>query len=254
MCPPGTIARVKIPKNLANAANGTLLKSLMPFCRSCGVGEYQDNYDQTNCLKCHENFTSPRKSISLEKCYKQVEDSCSETTCGKNGKCIPNGVFFHCECDDGYYGQKCELKDDQCLLTPCYNGGICKPHNNTDIQCACPDGFVGDYCELLDEPCSFKNCLNGAQCIEIGSDAICECLPGFEGDLCDHKIPQDFCASSPCDFGTIECVNGEDDYQCICGASRIGKRCHLTPCDFKPCEGISICVNYNITKATKESF
>jgi hypothetical protein len=255
MCPPGSFARIKTPKNQAIAANGTLLKTLMPFCRTCNVGEYQPNYDQINCLTCPENYTSPRGSKSINDCYKQIEDSCDEKTCGKNGKCIPSGIFYHCECNIGFYGKKCEKKDNPCLLTPCFNNGTCEAYNSTDVKCACPIGYVGDFCELLDEPCSLKNCQNGAQCTEIGSDAFCECLPGFEGDLCEQRIQQDFCASLPCDSdGTIECVNKYDDYECICGESRIGKRCHLTPCDYKPCPGISICVNYQVKQATKESF
>lgn len=255
MCPPGSFARTKIPKNSSSFANGTLLKTLMPFCRSCGVGEYQPEYDQTICLQCPRNYTSPRGSASIENCYKKFEDSCTDKTCGANGKCIPSGNFYTCECADGFYGQKCEIKHDRCTLSPCFHGGTCQVLNDTNVQCICPDGFVGDFCEIVDEPCSLKNCQNGAECTEIGSDAICECLIGFEGDLCDKRVQVDHCASSPCDESrSSNCVNLIDDYECTCIDGGMGKRCHLTPCDYKPCKRNAICINYNVTNATQESY
>lgn len=255
MCPPGSFARTKIPKNSSSYASGTLLKTLMPFCRSCGVGEFQPKYDQTSCESCPSNYTSPRGSASSGNCYKKFEDSCTEKTCGEHGKCISSGSFYTCECEDGFYGQKCEIKLDQCTLSPCFNGGACKLDDSSNVQCVCPDGFVGDFCEIPDEPCSLKNCQNGAECNEFGTDAICECLSGFEGDLCEKRVQIDHCASSPCDeLKSTSCVNRKDDYECKCAEGAMGKRCHLTPCDFKPCKGNSICVNFLMINVTQESY
>lgn len=250
MCPPGSFARVKAPKK---SLQNVLVKTLMPFCRSCNIGEYQSRYDQASCDTCPDNMTSDRGSKSVENCYEKYEKSCSDTTCGDHGKCIPSGSFYTCECLDGYFGQKCELKQDQCSVKPCFNGGLCEHFNETEITCTCPTGFNGAFCELIHDPCSQKNCQNGAQCNEIEGDATCDCLPGFEGDFCEQNIQIDFCASSPCISGAT-CVNRHDDYQCVCDAGALGKRCHLTACDYKPCPEHAICVNMNLEKATKLSF
>lgn len=190
------------------------------------MGEYQSEYDKTSCNKCPENMTSDRGSKSIESCFEMNEKSCEEKTCGEHGKCIPSGVFYSCECDGGFYGQKCELKQDQCVTSPCYNGASCRHFNETDVICECPTGFHGAFCESVFDPCSQKNCQNGAQCIEFDWDATCDCLPGFDGEVCERQIPMDFCESSPCAAGAT-CVNQIDDYQCICDSGSIGKRCHL---------------------------
>lgn len=249
LCPPGTLARVKIPKKNATIV---LLKTLMPFCKSCNIGEYQADYDQTTCNKCPNNMISDRGSKSVESCYERYDQSCNETTCG-HGKCILSGSFYTCECQEGFYGQKCEIKQDLCLIMPCYNGGICTHKNETDITCECPVGFNGIFCESIDDPCHQKNCQNGAQCVEFDEKARCDCLPGYQGENCEKKIPIDYCESSPCINGVI-CMNKEDDYECICDIGVIGKRCHLTACDYKPCPLNAICVNLNLERATKESY
>lgn len=225
----------------------------MPFCRSCSVGEYQSQYDQISCEKCPDGKTSERGSKSIENCYDRYENSCDDSTCGKHGKCISNEAFYICECPDEYFGQKCELKQDLCAMSPCFNGGICRPFNNTSVNCDCTSGYTGSFCESIIDPCSQKNCQNGAVCNELLGDATCDCLPGYDGELCDHQVQIDFCASSPCNNGAT-CVNRIDDYECICEAGAMGKRCHLSACDFQPCPKNAICVNLNVFKSTKESF
>jgi Tyrosine-protein kinase ephrin type A/B receptor-like/EGF-like domain len=155
LCPPGTFARIKTPKKSTSAG-----KTLMPFCRSCGIGEYQPDYDQTSWNKCPEGMTSDRGSKSIDNCYERHEKSCDAKTCGDHGKCIPSGVFYTCECDEGFYGQKCELKQDLCATSPCYNGATCRHLNETDVQCICRDGFIGAFCENINDPCNQKNCQN----------------------------------------------------------------------------------------------
>jgi Tyrosine-protein kinase ephrin type A/B receptor-like/EGF-like domain len=250
LCPPGNFARVKTPKK----SNTTvLLKSLMPFCRSCGVGEYQELYDQITCNKCPDGMTSERGSNSIDHCYEKYEKSCDDSTCGAHGKCIAIGAFYTCECLDGYYGQKCELKQDLCAISPCFNGGTCNFFNETSVFCECPAGYIGAFCESVNEPCSQKNCLNGANCNDIDNEASCDCLPGFQGDFCERQVQMDFCESSPCSSGAT-CVNGVDNYECICEVGMMGKRCHLTACDYTPCPKNAICVNLNHEKTTKDSF
>lgn len=101
-CPPGTVARIKVPKN--KKTNETLIKSLMPFCKACDLGEYQPFYDQTECLKCPEGFTSSRGARTLADCFQRIEQPCALLPCGKNGECIADNNFYHCDCDEGFIG------------------------------------------------------------------------------------------------------------------------------------------------------
>ncbi|KAL7020531.1 hypothetical protein ACKWTF_011569 [Chironomus riparius] len=249
MCGPGNFARMKILKKNSTAANP---KTLMPFCRSCGIGEYQSKYDQTTCDECPEGLTSERASTSIDDCYKRFEDSCNSTTCGDHGECIQTDSFYSCECDDGFYGQNCEIAENPCSSAPCFNDGICKAINET-FTCECPPEYQGLFCEYIDEPCNQKDCQNGANCYEINEEAFCECMPGFQGDLCETRIPIDFCASSPC-FENATCVNKNDYYECICEEGSMGKRCQLQPCDYGPCPENSVCHNIKSTRVTKDSY
>lgn len=248
MCPPGTYQRVKAPKK-ANI----IVKTLVPFCRVCDIGEYQPDYDQSLCLKCPDGLTSDRGSKTIDSCYIKYESPCNETTCGDHGNCTENGAFYYCDCLDDYYGQQCELKQDLCVIMPCYNNGMCKHLNDTDVSCECQTGFNGPYCEFVDDPCSSKNCFNGASCHEIEGEAFCECLEGFDGDTCEHQIPIDYCGNAPCANGGT-CINHSNGYECVCDAGTIGRRCHLTACDYKPCPENALCVNLQLERATKESY
>lgn len=250
LCSPGNYARIKTPKKNNTTA---VMKTLMPFCRSCGVGEYQSEYDQISCDKCPNGMTSDRGSKSIESCYDRYEKSCDESTCGEHGKCLSSGSFYTCECQDNFYGQKCELKQDECSVSPCFNGGFCKTSNDTAVICECLEGFNGAFCENVNDPCNQKNCQNGANCNEFDGEATCDCLPGFDGDFCEQKVQIDFCESSPCVNGAT-CVNELDDFKCVCDVGAIGKRCHLAACDFKPCPENAICVNLNVERSSKESF
>lgn len=226
----------------------------MPFCRSCSVGEFQSKHDQTSCEMCPDGKTSERGAKSIESCYEKHESSCDNFTCGENGKCISNEGFYICECQNEYYGEKCELSQDHCKITPCLNGGTCiNNFNESLVRCECVPGYEGKFCEGFHDPCSIKSCLNGAFCKELFGNASCECLDGFEGDQCEKQIQVDFCARSPCE-NEAKCFNKINDYECVCTAGWIGKRCHLMPCDYKPCPKNANCLNLKHFNATKESY
>ena len=235
-CLPGTAARVKVSKN--KRTNDGLIKSLMPFCRTCNVGEYQPLYDQTECKKCPRDYTSLRGSKSPDDCFVKLDKPCQSKPCGVNGRCIPDHSLYHCECAEGFTGSKCELQEE-CMSAPCFNGGTCSYLNNTIVQCKCLPGFEGEFCEQVSDPCEGFLCENGGSCMEYNNELICQCMEGYEGDSCE--LLSDHCLSSPCVNGA--CRTTVDGYTCNCTIGSIGKRCHLTPCDFLPCHENAICVN-----------
>ena len=41
------------------------------------------------------------------------------------------------------------ISEDYCYPNPCLNGGLCVPvSNSTDTLCECQDGYFGEHCEL----------------------------------------------------------------------------------------------------------
>ena len=136
------------------------------------------------------------------------------------------------------------------MSAPCFNGGICSYINHTIISCECPFDFQGEFCEQAIDPCESYVCENGGTCAEQNNELICDCPHGYEGESCE--MLSDHCLSSPCVNG--ECRNTADGYTCDCTAGNIGKRCHLTPCDFLPCHENSICSIKHELPSTKNSF
>lgn len=56
-------------------------------------------------------------------------------------------------CEHGYTqsldGKNC-TDDDECLNSPCMNGGVCKNLDRGEgFYCICPEGFSGDLCNAL---------------------------------------------------------------------------------------------------------
>lgn len=103
MCPPGTMARVRL------RANQKYQNSLMPFCRKCIPGQYQPNYNQVKCMPCPLGMSSPRGAISITNCFSDRKHICeiNSAICGPHGICVPeneNQYLYTCLCEDGYTG------------------------------------------------------------------------------------------------------------------------------------------------------
>ena len=56
-----------------------------------------------------------------------------------------------------------EVDINECLNTPCHNGGTCA---NTDgsFNCMCSAGFMGDICDIDINECESDPCQNGGTC------------------------------------------------------------------------------------------
>ncbi|XP_037922099.1 sushi, von Willebrand factor type A, EGF and pentraxin domain-containing protein 1-like isoform X3 [Hermetia illucens] len=253
-CPPGTAAKIKIPrKKLRPEVTNT--HSLMPFCRKCNPGEYQSEYDQTQCEKCPSGHTSPRGATSRSECTLERPNPCimNPKICGPNGVCITDSNVqssYYCQCDQGFDGPHCEHAVDLCVSAPCFNHGSCNKVNATTVTCTCPLPYTGQFCEEIVSPCVNSICHNGGTCLEVAGSAMCECLTGFDGTYCEKKV--DYCRHNLCENG--RCENIPDGYQCKCPPGIIGKRCHLRPCDYLPCHKNAICIDLPHFPATQESY
>ncbi|XP_069096158.1 basement membrane-specific heparan sulfate proteoglycan core protein isoform X2 [Pleurodeles waltl] len=82
------------------------------------------------------------ESHGISQCYDR--SPCDRMPCLHGGRCMPAGEYeFQCLCPDGFKGDRCETKVNQCLPGGhCSNGGTCEDHH-----CICPPSFTGTHCE-----------------------------------------------------------------------------------------------------------
>nr|CAD7415167.1 unnamed protein product [Timema poppensis] len=163
--------------------------------------------------------------------------------CINGGVCIEGpGDTFSCACLQGWTGQICETAVDECVSSPCQNGGVC-----VDLfagySCACPfgmlafftcksgfspgpkvrpfcvvTGYTGSNCEVKLHPCLVSPCLNQALCLVEAGTRVCYCVPDYHGDRCQFQY--DECVST----GEL-CLDGVDNYTCSCPPDLTGSLC-----------------------------
>eukprot|EP00794_Sanderia_malayensis_P020295 gene20295-22282_t len=148
---------------------------------------------------------------------------CDGNPCNNGGKCVDTGSSFHCECFSKWKGRTCNEPADICQPSPCKNGAVCLNNGGT-LSCSCPEGFEGIYCEKDKDNCAQNPCFNGGKCIDGPNWYQCKCPAGFAGVDCRININE--CSSSPCTSGVgAKCVDGINKYTCVCPEGRTGKKC-----------------------------
>uniref|UniRef100_A0A2K6SJR2 FAT atypical cadherin 4 n=1 Tax=Saimiri boliviensis boliviensis TaxID=39432 RepID=A0A2K6SJR2_SAIBB len=156
-------------------------------------------------------FFESIKEILLRQSGVKVEsvdhDSCVHGPCQNGGSCLRRLAVssvlksrdslpviivaneplqpFLCKCLPGYAGSWCEIDIDECLPSPCHNGGTC--HNLVGgFSCTCPDGFTGRACERDINECLQSPCKNGAVCQNFPGSFNCVCKTGYTGVFGKH--------------------------------------------------------------------
>ncbi|PWA28849.1 hypothetical protein CCH79_00012875 [Gambusia affinis] len=230
-CMPGfTGAKCEVDINECDSApcqNGGL-------CRD-GMGDFQ--------CQCKPGFLG-----SL--CEGEVNE-CLSSPCLNEGLCVDEVNKFSCSCAEGFTaplenghdpdvaqnkdefdtpdveelsnipGSLCELEINECLSSPCLNGGVCEDLTG-DYSCNCAVGFSGDRCEINTDECYSSPCLNGGSCIDDVNSFRCKCVEGFRGRLCEVDV--DECNPNPCVNGA-SCFDGLGSYTCRCLPGFNGSRC-----------------------------
>ncbi|XP_078395822.1 protocadherin Fat 4 isoform X1 [Cetorhinus maximus] len=178
-------------------------------------------------------------------------DPCTNDPCQNGGSCVKrlavgpllqseesvpvvivaNTVLepFICRCLPGYSGHACETDIDECLPSPCHNGGIC--HNLISrFSCTCPEGFMGTACERDINECQSDPCKSDGTCQNFPGGFSCACKAGYTGKTCDSTI--NYCECNPC-FNGGTCQNQAAGYYCHCPFGVFGKHCELNSYGFE---------------------
>ena len=66
--------------------------------------------------------------------------------CVHSVSCTDEGQSVKCICQPGYTGVNCAVDFNDCLSSPCTNGGTCIDKVN-NFECICQEGYSGKRCE-----------------------------------------------------------------------------------------------------------
>uniref|UniRef100_A0A0L8GBJ0 Mucin-like protein n=1 Tax=Octopus bimaculoides TaxID=37653 RepID=A0A0L8GBJ0_OCTBM len=201
------------------------------------------------------------RDLSLRACEMHASDAkCQNLNCSDT--CDINNGTASCRCKRFYEfdpatNDTCRAIDN-CSPNPCTNG-TCQ-NVTVSFKCVCEIGYKLANDKITCKPCDIYtygyNCNMTCDCVKGSCDPVkgCICNAGYIGVKCDTR--KDFCAENigSCDNKTSECVNGEQNYTCVCkdgyfktesGSCQIclekkyGKDCSLTcPCK-ESCDHIS---------------
>ncbi|GAU93347.1 hypothetical protein RvY_05301 [Ramazzottius varieornatus] len=101
-----------------------------------------------NC-KCSSGYTG---MVDPSSCDTEI-NLCYSSPCGRNGSCHSTDGGYHCVCDEGFYGSKCEMEQGlvRCSDALCKGGATCTSGASAGLSCAgCPyeQQYRTELCEL----------------------------------------------------------------------------------------------------------
>lgn len=154
----------------------------------------------------------------------EIANNCNVGTypvyCNTTGtkSCKSNKGVVTCTCNYGFQGTRCDVGVDQCLTSPCANGGTCV-NGFGSYTCYCALHWAGTTCTADEDECATgrNECSkNGTlSCTDQKAKKgyyTCNCIQGWTGTYCQTNINE--CASAPCPVGKT-CVDGVNSYTCI---------------------------------------
>jgi hypothetical protein len=117
--------------------------------------------------------------------------------CGSHGKClhyINSKEKEYCWCDQGWFGDNCQLKSSSnlCNSTSCspYSQCVILNEEKKQIQCLCPLGKYGDQCYITHHGCFNNLCKNNGTCLTLDERNFgysCICHDDYNGINCEKR-------------------------------------------------------------------
>ena len=124
------------------ACSTSVCQGSQQFCLN--GGECSEDSDVCECAPWYDyNTHDPQQDANCEHCTSHAPTSfmtspvlrhvthlfldnyCHGETCSAHGTCINQDASFHCECDSGFWGERCE--NQFCINgLRCRNGGACR--------------------------------------------------------------------------------------------------------------------------------
>uniref|UniRef100_A0A8C2C3G2 Fibulin 7 n=1 Tax=Cyprinus carpio TaxID=7962 RepID=A0A8C2C3G2_CYPCA len=191
----------------------------------------------------------------------------------KLGKILFPGHEVHFLCDEGFElvgsetrqckdslgwsGQQPVCRDiDECLSSPCANGGTCTDEVN-GFSCVCAKGWAGPTCQITFTAAAASSfpltrASSASRCSQVQGTTHCSCEPGFTISGHDSDWP---CYIDECKLfhdgpaGRLclhACVNTAGGYRCSCPAGY-----SVTP-DGRNCKDIDECSSSRQNNCTRE--
>ncbi|GFQ71749.1 protein serrate [Trichonephila clavata] len=202
-----------------------------------------------NCSVPKVQCQNPPCEVHTDRCATTVPNSSlgmrhiSSSLCGDHGKCINDHLGgFSCICDPGYTGKYCHENINDCLSSPCKNGGTCVDGLNS-FQCFCQEGWEGRLCQINKNDCDPNPCKNNGSCIDAIADYICNCKDKWKGKTCSSR--HFHCDLSTCQNGGT-CIDMGETFRCHCKSGWEGHTCQIAKnpsCHSNPCMNGATCVN-----------
>jgi len=136
--------------NLPICIPGQFLNANDNECRACPQGKYQPNKQETHCIDCPPNTSTPTEgATSKSQCTNRcLVSQGEEELCDVNAICLfkpPND--FNCQCKFGYNGTG--IGPNSCF-DPCdgfcRNSGLCLKNKKGEPYCQCAGSFTGLQC------------------------------------------------------------------------------------------------------------
>ncbi|KAI8429386.1 hypothetical protein MSG28_000030 [Choristoneura fumiferana] len=168
-------------------------------------------------------------------------DECLSSPCKNGGTCQNLENNYECACKEGFDGKDCSVNINECESMPCAAGSTCVD-GVASYSCICQEGLTGATCDLNIDDCESQPCQHGGRCIDGLNSFTCDCSnTGYTGPHCAVNI--DECAPAPCRNGGT-CRDHVNDYRCDCYPGYSGKNCEIdiNECESSPCKYDGVCV------------